>query len=322
MTTLVTGGTGFVGINIVKVLAERGHEVICFDRVAPQALHHEFVKLWADRITFFQGDLRDQEDLNKFTGHGITKIVHAAALTGIFFGIETERSREVVDINFMGTTNVLELARQLPIERFLYVSSGAVYGWGSDPDTAVSEDIIPQPGDNLYTITKYASEMLTRRYGELQGFPTVSTRIGTPYGPMDRKTYHLGAPQTVLKEWTGNIVRGEPIEVVDRDVEWTYTYVADTANGIATVLDADSLSYDVYNIATEERESMGNIAQILEDLQPGLRVIDGPSNTPPYGGYNLSPARLHEDLGFAPCFDLRSGIRDYLAWRRVNNFTE
>ena len=320
MATLVTGGTGFVASNVVRLLAERGHSVVCFDLVAPHALLHEYIKPWADKITFVQGDILRQDDLAQLLGSGITKIVHAAVFTGVLPEVEAGRSRSIVDINVMGTTNLLELASQLPIDRFLYVSSGSIYGEDYDHEVALDEDSSPRPR-TLYALTKYASELLTRRYGELHGFPTVSTRLGSPYGPMERVTGHR-ANQSVLKAWTGNIVRGGPVEVADRTAKSTFTYVTDIANGIATVLDAPALSYDIYNVTGEERTSMGDIIKVLEDLHPGLGVVDVPSSAPRRGVSSLSSARLRSDLGFAPQFDLRSGVREYLAWRRASQFSE
>lgn len=320
MATLVTGGTGFVASNVVKLLAERGHSVVCFDLVAPHALLQEYIKPWADRITFVQGDILKQDDLAQLLSSGITKIVHAAVFTGVLPEVEAGRSRSIIDINVMGTTNLLELARQLPIDRFLYVSSGSIYGEDYTHEVALDEASSPRPR-TLYALTKYASELLTRRYGELHGFSTVSTRLGSPYGPMERVTGHR-ANQSVLKAWTGNIVRGEPVEVDDRTAKSTFTYVTDIANGIATVLDAPALSYDVYNVTGEERTSMGDIIKVLQDLHPGLDVVDAPSSAPRRGVSSLSSGRLRSDLRFIPQFDLRSGIQEYLAWRRASQFTE
>ena len=72
MTTLVTGGTGFVGSNLVKVLAEQGHEIICFDYVAPDNLVKRFLKPWEQQITFIQGDILNRESIEQLVGYKIT----------------------------------------------------------------------------------------------------------------------------------------------------------------------------------------------------------------------------------------------------------
>ena len=255
MATLVTGGTGFVGSNIVKALAERGHEVVSFDIVAPNALVEKYLKPWAEQVTFLQGDMLIEADLEPLAAHGVSKIVHAGVFTGVLPEVEAARSRSIVDINVMATTNLLELASRLSVERFLYVSSGSVYGEGHDPDGTLHEDSPLQPR-SLYAVTKYTSELLTRRYGELHGFQTVSVRLGGPYGPMERVTGHR-ANQSLMKDWTGRLVRDEPIEVSDRTLRRSYTYVPDIAAGICAVLDAPSLSHDVLQQLLDSEQQPG-----------------------------------------------------------------
>ena len=160
--------------------------------------------------------------------------MHAAVFTGVLPEFEVARSRDIVEINAMGTTNVLEPARRLVVGRFLYVSSGSVYGDDHSPDEVLSEDSALRPR-TLYAVTKYVSELLTRRYGELHDFPTVSMRLGGPYGPMERVTGHR-ANQSLLKQWTGNVVRGEPIQAGDRTVSRAFSYVADIVEGTCAVL--------------------------------------------------------------------------------------
>ena len=319
MATLVTGGTGFVGSNIVRTLAERGHEVVCLDLVPPDDLVRDYIRPWTDRITFAQGDIVSPDDLESLVEHDITGIVHAAVFTGVLSEVEEARSRSIVDINVMGTTNVLELARRLPLRRFLYVSSGSVYGDRLDPQEVLQEDVPLRPR-TLYAATKYTSELLTRRYGELYGFETASVRLGGPYGPMERVTGHR-ANQSVLKEWTGNIVRGEPIRVGDRAARRSFTYVKDIAAGIHAVLDAPTLSYEAYNHTSVEWVPLDQVIEALRELRPGIEVVDVPPTEIPGSGNAIDATRLREDVGFVPEFDLASGLADYMAWRATNQFT-
>jgi UDP-glucose 4-epimerase len=325
MATLVTGGTGFVGSNIVRTLAQQGHDVVCFDLVGADALARKYIGPWSERVTFIQGDMLNKADLERAAaGRGITKIVHAAVYTGIRSDIERDRSRAIVDVNVSGTANLLDLACGLSLERFLYVSSGAVYGEGRE-DQALAEDAALYPR-SLYASTKYASELLTRRYGELHGFPTVSVRLSSPYGPMERVTGHR-AVMSALYEWTGNVVRGEPVLVGDRSVGRDYTYVADTAAGIRAVLDAPSPSYDVYNVSAGPWVTLGDVIDSLLELRPSLRVVDDPTKEfeilrPGSARGVLDVTRLRDDLGFAPGFDLTAGIGDYLSWRENAPFKD
>jgi nucleoside-diphosphate-sugar epimerase len=272
------------------------------------------------RVTFVEGDILNQEDVERAAGSGIDKIVHAAVFTGILAEVERGRSRSIVDINLMGTTNLLELARRLSVDRFVYVSSGSVYGDDTGPNDVLHEDTSPKPR-SLYAIGKYTSELLTRRYGELYGFQSVSVRLGTPYGPMERVTDHR-ANQSLLKEWTGNVVRGEPIEVGDSSVKRSFTYVTDIAEGVCAVLDAPTLSYDVYNNSSAELTTMAEVAAALQDLRPSLRTIEAPGKELIGRASRMDVTRMADDVGFVAKFDLPAGLRDYLAWREATAFTE
>ena len=321
MATLVTGGTGFVASHIVRTLAERGHKVVCLDMVAPHELVRGLVEPWASQVTFVQGDILNQEDVERAAASGIDRIVHAAVFTGVIPEIERDRSRSIVDINVMGTANLLELARRQSVDRFVYVSSGSVYGDDLDPDEVLHEDRPANP-HTLYAVGKYTSELLTRRYGELHSFQTASVRLGGPYGPMERVTGHR-ANQSLLKEWTGNIVRGEPIEVGDRSIKRSFTYVADIAAGVCAVLDAPSLSHDVYNNSWAGSTTLGEVIAVLEELRPGLQVTDVPRQDDMSGRANqMDVARIRDDVGFVAQTGLASGLRDYLAWREATGFTE
>jgi nucleoside-diphosphate-sugar epimerase len=248
-------------------------------------------------------------------------VVHAAVFTVNRTDRETARSKDILDINLTGTGNLLELARLAGVERFVYVSSGAAYGLTRDPDQTYNEDDHPRPG-NLYGITKLASEQLTSRYGELHGFSAVSLRVSTPYGPMERITGHR-ENQSLMKEWSGNVVRGEPIEVGDRSMERAFTYVADIAAGVCAVLDAPKLSYDVYNNSWAGSATLEEIVTVLQELRPGLQVKDVGRKDDVTGRANIMDVtRMREDVGFAAEYDLATGLRDYLAWREATGFTE
>jgi len=280
------------------------------------------------QVTFVTGDILERTFLERTLLErtpAIDKIVHAAVYTVNRIPLETERSREIVDINITGTTNLLELARRLRVQRFVYVSSGAAYGAAGPPDQTFNEDAAPRP-DFLYGITKYTSELLTRRYGELHQLSTASVRLSTPYGPMERVTGHRGV-MSVLYQWTGQALRGETISLTDPDAGRDYTYVADIADGVRTVLDAPALPNDLYNLTAGRWITYSEILERLKEILPETKVEvvlgagDAARSSEPTRG-PLSGHRLYQDLRWTPKYDLATGLREYLAWRRSAPFLD
>ena len=326
MATLVTGGTGFVGANIVKDLANNGHDVVSFDINGPDQLLQQFIGEAASKITFIQGDIVDSASIQLLgQGHQIDKIVHAAVYTVNRTALEIERSRDVIAINLEGTANLLELARTQKVRRFVYVSSGAAYGTALPSDQTLNEETPPAP-DNLYGITKFSSEMITRRYGELHGLSTVSVRLSTPYGPMERVTGHR-AVMSVFYDWIGRAVRGTTISPQDLAGGRDYIYISDIANGIRTVLDATSLPHNLYNITTGIWVTYQQILDAVVELSPET-VFEVPPLRPADSvgeGYSRGPLsghRLFEDLGWTPKFELKEGLADYIKWRKYSGFLD
>ena len=326
MATLVTGGTGFVGANIVKDLANNGHDVVSFDINGPDQLLQQFIGEAASKITFIQGDIVDSASIQLLgQGHQIDKIVHAAVYTVNRTALEIERSRDVIAINLEGTANLLELARTQKVTRFVYVSSGAAYGTALPSDQTLNEETPPAP-DNLYGITKFSSEMITRRYGELHGLSTVSVRLSTPYGPMERVTGHR-AVMSVFYDWIGRAVRGTTISPQALAGGRDYIYISDIANGIRTVLDATSLPHNLYNITTGIWVTYQQILDAVVELSPET-VFEVPPLRPADSvgeGYSRGPLsghRLFEDLGWTPKFELKEGLADYFKWRKYSGFLD
>ena len=310
-------------MNIVRDLARNGHQVVSFDIHEPDELLERFLGDASSQVTFVQGDIVDRTSVERLgSGPSIDKIVHAAVYTVNREALEIERSRDVIAINIEGTANLLELARTQRVSRFVYVSSGAVYGSALPRDQTLNENTPPTPG-NLYGITKFASEMITRRYGELHGISTASVRLSTPYGPMERVTGHR-AVMSVFYDWTGLAVRGESIKAEDMDQGRDYTYITDIAEGLRAVLDAPSLAHDLYNITAGSWVTFQGILDQVAELSPSTQIVTPAVSQvgAEHGRGPLSGHRLFDDLGWTPKYDLKAGLADYFQWRKDANFLE
>ncbi|MEO8169144.1 MAG: NAD-dependent epimerase/dehydratase family protein, partial [bacterium] len=163
MSILITGGTGFVGINLVHHYAARGIGVTSLDLDLPDAVTRQFVSNLSAPVTFVCGDVRDADILTALVkSHEIEYVIHAAAITP---DVERERQNafDIMDVNLMATIRILDLARMSPhIKRTLVISSAAVYGVKPE-DIPLREQDPVAPG-NLYAISKYGSELLVDRY--------------------------------------------------------------------------------------------------------------------------------------------------------------
>ncbi len=330
MATLVTGGTGTIGSNIVRELASRGHDVISFDIVPVGELGLKDVESWAGQVTWVQGDIVDRAALEKVAGTAnIDKIIHNATYTP-YGDLEKNDCRKVVEINLEGTANMLELARTLAVKRFLYISSAGVYTGAPPEDQPLKEDT-PRSPESTYGITKIASESLTRRYGQLYDLDTATLRIAQNWGPMEHVTPYRSR-MTLPYVWARCVVRGEPIEAAPfgsginegRLFNVEMPYVRDTGACVATALDAPKLSYSMYNIATGHPVGLHEAVAAMREACPEATFVEPvPKEDASLDRRRvLDVTRMREDLGFAPKYDMVSGFRDYIKWRRDMNFMD
>jgi nucleoside-diphosphate-sugar epimerase len=320
MTTLVTGGNGWVPSHIVRRLARRGETVVSFDLMPPDEPLRELLGDAGERVIFEPGDVTDETALRAVAErHGVTSIVHAAAITPRVDRERREPTR-IIDVNLGGTVNALEVARSLPdFRRFVYVSSCAV--WGEQPGAATIDEDSPANTTNLYGITKLTSERTALRYGELFGMDVVALRPGNVYGPMERPTPgYAGAtqPREMLRIHFG----GQPVRVnslAGPYLDWTY--VEDIAEGIERAwAHPEPTPHRVYSLTCGQLFSIGDLLAAFARHLPGFdyrevpleeanyRVSgDGPGGVP-------SNERVRTDFGWAPATPFDEGMRAYCAW--------
>ena len=317
---LVTGATGFVGINLVQALLALGEEVLALDleEFPPELVFSEDE---AKRIEFRAVDIRDRDAVSQvFREYRISTAVHAAAVT-VPYEEDEAKARLVTEVNAVGTLNVLEAARDGGVTRFVYVSSSGVYGSYGHGVVPVHETV-PYAPMGLYVASKIYSELMCRRFNEMGHFRVVVSRIGSPYGPWERPTRTRQA-MSPLQRLMDMAMNGQEALIYGYDSVRDWTHVRDIARGVALLATIEStrLRHLVYNVSTGENVSAGVVAEAIAKAVPTFRYrfVDNPQEANvnmhlpnPRGPLNIT--RIKVDCGFKPVFDIWQGMADYARW--------
>ncbi len=321
---LVTGATGFLGINLVQELLARGKEVLGFDLDEfPALARHILSNTECGVLKFIQGDFRNRKVVDDvFKKHNIEAVIHAGALT--ILGPEGRaQARVLFDTNVLGTLNLLNVAQERQIFRFVYVSSSGVYGNYGHEVVPVHETTPYAPSD-LYVTTKICSELLCQQFHDEDCFQVVVARIGSPYGPWGRPT-NSQDDVPILNEMVRMAFKGQEVRIFGCDALRDWTHIRDIAAGISliTLADTTELHYNVYNITTGDNVSIGAIVRCIQRFLPEFRhryvgseaeanVIARHTNM--RGPLDIS--RLQRDCGFKARFDIGKGLMDLVEWYR------
>ena len=321
MTTLVTGATGFTGINIVRELAKAGEPVVALDLVAESAECRRYLTGLEDKIQFVVGDVLDAISmLSLAETKGIRRIVHAAAITPSG-AVESSIPLRVINVNLMGTVNMLEVARKISAERFVFLSSSGVYGAPKDRTERVKEDS-HQTLNSLYSICKHTSELLLKRYKSLFGLSSVTGRMSAIYGPMERVTASRGNPSMIYKLVSAHLAQ-HTVKARGRHFVSDYTHVKDASSIWRHLTLADDLSYDVYNVSAGVAYSLNDVLETLQHVDPTFSFsyagadqdVDVEIMSEGERGA-LDITRVSAEFGFLPRYNLRQGLESYLRWAR------
>jgi len=232
MKSLVTGGAGFIGSNLVDALINLGHEVIVIDNEFSEA-HDQFY--WNDKSKNFKYDIRDYENTRPLYD-GVDYVFHLAAEARIQPAILNPI--EAVSINSVGTATVLQCSREAKVKKVLYSSTSSAYGMNPFPNVET------QPDDclNPYSVSKVSGEKLCKMYNNLYGLKTICFRYFNVYG--ERQPLR-GQYAPVVGIFLRQRKNGESLTIVgDGEQRRDFTHVSDIVN--ANIMSAISNTEDVY----------------------------------------------------------------------------
>jgi UDP-glucuronate 4-epimerase len=274
---------------------------------------------------FAEADVADSARLSSlFSENAFNAVVHLAAQAGVRYSLDNPAA--YIQSNVVGTSNLLEQARQGEVKHFVYASSSSVYGMNRKLPFSEG-DPVDHPV-SLYAATKKSTELIAHSYSHLFGLPTTGLRFFTVYGPW-------GRPDMAAFLFTKAILAGEPIKVFNHGkMRRDFTYVEDIAAGVIAAMkhpaapDPDwsaenpspassSAPYRVYNIGNHQSVELGHFISVLESaigrtaekiflpLQPG-DVLDTYAET----------EALQGAVGFRPTTSIEVGLPKFVAWYR------
>ena len=307
MRSLVTGGSGFIGSNLVDALLARGDEVTVVDDLSTGRRENLTAALKGG-AELVEADVRDNAAMTELAEQRKPELVfHLAAQIDIRRSVADPAFD--ADINVGGTANLLDAARVAGSQRFVFVSTGgAIYGEGEGKDLPLGEEAAEEPLAP-YGQSKLAAEGYVSLYRRLYGLSGVILRLGNVYGPRQDPLGEAG----VIAIFCGRLQGSEaPTVYGDGTQTRDYVYVADVVD--AALAAASSEASGAFNIGTGRETSVLELVELLRELG-GVEDFEPEFAAPRTGEVQriaLDCSRAAEELGWRPATELREGLAQTL----------
>jgi UDP-glucose 4-epimerase len=297
---LVTGGMGQVGSYIVERLSmSMEYAVVVLDNFSSNAVN----KL-PGSVEVVRGDIRDTEVLNKLVKK-VDIIIHAAAQVNVVKSLLDPRYD--LEVNILGTLDLLEAARNSNIFRFVYFSSAAVYGM---PRYLPIDEEHPKNPISPYGVSKLAGEQYCQVFNKVYGLPTVCVR---PFNIYSRRQNPSNPYSGVIAKFIGRVKAGKP-PVIEGDGTQTRDFICvhDVVDFILLAMEKKEAIGEIYNIGTGRETSIQALAnEIIEIAGANLKpVYTKPRKGDIKRGY--ADIKKAKKLGFKPKVNLRDGLKELM----------
>ena len=310
MKIFVTGAAGFIGSHLCERLLDRGDTVIAldnfndyYDTARKRTNIHQLKK--HPRCILCEADICDKATIRRiFAEHRPEVIVHLAAYGAVRYSIG--RARLYTDVNIGGSINLLEAAREISVENFVFASTSSVYG-NTENLPFVETDPCNQPLAP-YPASKKAVELMGYTYHHLHGLNFTALRFFNVYGPR-------GRPDMMPFIVTDSIVNQREIVLFDEgQMKRDWTYIDDIVDGVISALNKP-LGYELINLGRGEPVLMTDFVEIIEGLVGQKAILStppAPLSEPKITFADIDKARRL--LGYNPQTSLVAGLNKFWEW--------
>ncbi len=329
MKIAVTGAAGFIGSHTCEKLVALGHEVVGIDSFDSYLYPAEMKRanaaalgraLDATQFQLIEANICDRDAMHRALRAGVEVVCHLAALAGVRPSLRDPL--RYIFTNLHGTTTLLEVCRELGIDRFVFASSSSVYGVRADEGvdletvTAFREDDPCLHPASPYAATKRSGELICSSYRDLFGIGMSCLRFFTVYGPRQR-------PDMAIHKFAHAIAERRPITLFgDGSSRRDYTYIDDIVAGTTAACERiQPGSFNIYNLGGTETISLAELVATIEEVVGLGAEIDRKPMQP--GDVPITYADItnsSRDLDYAPTTRVRDGIASFWQWYRQQSW--
>jgi NAD dependent epimerase/dehydratase len=306
---LVTGAGGFIASHLVERLVGEGAQVRVFVRYNSRndvGMLRAVLPNAFSQLQIMRGDLRDIEAVRNAV-RGMDTVFHLGALIAIPYSYVNPR--EVIDVNIMGTMNVLMAARDFGVRRMVHTSTSEVYGTAQ---YVPIDEAHPLQGQSPYSASKIGADKIAESFYRSFDVPVVTLRPFNTYGP--RQSARAVIPTIITQALTRDEVKLGSLEP-SRD----FTYVADTVNGFLRVAEADNVLGEEINLGNDNTIRIGDLVKKIFGIigKTPTVVIDSQRIRPGKSEVMklwASNTKAKEMIGWEPRIALDEGLRQTIDW--------
>ena len=306
---LVTGAAGFIGSRVTEMLIDQGHTVTGVDNMNDaydvRMKEYRLRKLQAlSGFNFQKLDISDRADVEKLPA--FEAVINLAARAGVRDSIENPWA--FIESNLTGTLNLLELARQRGIKKFIQASTAGIYG--ANPPLPTPENAESDHPLQPYAASKKSAEVLCYSYYFMHSLDVTVLRFFTVYGP-------AGRPDMVMFRFTKWISEGQPVHLYGTgDQSRGFTFLDDIARG--TILALRPMGFETINLGGHETITINQMISMLEELTgKKAQVMRHPAHRADILANWADISKAKRLLGWEPQMDLVEGMKHMVDWYRA-----